>query len=76
MPQELAQLASVWRVFRPASGYRCPSSAIMATKRLTRDFERTLARIETEGAIFAERLQTDEAREVFRPLPNDASRAS
>jgi hypothetical protein len=38
----------------------------MATKRLTRDFERILARIETEGAIFAERLQTDEAREVFR----------
>jgi len=48
----------------------------MATKRLTRDRERILARIETAGAIFAERLQTDEAREVFRPLPNDASRAS
>jgi hypothetical protein len=49
----------------------------MATKRLTRVTATESRRAsETEGAIFAERLQTDEAREVFRALANDASRAS
>jgi enoyl-CoA hydratase/carnithine racemase len=43
-----------------------PLGAIVATKKLMRDRERILARIGEEGAIFTERLQTDEAREAFR----------
>jgi enoyl-CoA hydratase/carnithine racemase len=43
-----------------------PLGAIVATKKLMRDRERILARIDEEGAIFTERLQTDEAREAFR----------
>src|SRR5580704_3725523 len=43
-----------------------PLGAIVATKKLMRDRERLLARIGEESAIFAQRLQTDEAREAFR----------
>jgi len=43
-----------------------PLGALVATKKLMRDSERILAQIGKEGAIFAERLQTDEAREAFR----------
>jgi len=43
-----------------------PLGAIVATKKLMRDRERMLARIDEEGAIFAARLQTAEAREAFR----------
>ena len=43
-----------------------PLGAIVATKKLMRDRGRILARIAEEGARFAERLQTDEAREAFR----------
>jgi len=43
-----------------------PLGALVATKRLMRDRERILARIDEEGAIFGARLQTEEAREAFR----------
>jgi enoyl-CoA hydratase/carnithine racemase len=43
-----------------------PLGAIVATKKLMRDKERMLRRVDEEGAIFAQRLQTDEAREAFR----------
>lgn len=43
-----------------------PFGAIVATKKLMRDAERMLARIDEESAIFAQRLQTAEAREAFR----------
>ena len=43
-----------------------PLGAIVATKKLMRDKERILDRIDEEGAIFAQRLQTDEAREAFK----------
>jgi enoyl-CoA hydratase/carnithine racemase len=43
-----------------------PLGAVLATKRLMRDAERILAQIAKEGAIFAQRLQTAEAREAFR----------
>jgi enoyl-CoA hydratase/carnithine racemase len=42
-----------------------PLGAIVATKRLMRDKQRILARMAEEGAVFAERLQTNEAREAF-----------
>jgi len=43
-----------------------PLGAIVATKKLMRDKERILGRMGEEGAAFAQRLQTDEAREAFR----------
>ena len=42
-----------------------PLGAIVATKRLMRDKQRILGRMTEEGVVFAERLQTDEAREAF-----------
>jgi enoyl-CoA hydratase/carnithine racemase len=42
-----------------------PLGAIVATKRLMRDKQRILGRMAEEGAVFAERLQTNEAREAF-----------
>ena len=42
-----------------------PLGAIVATKRLMRDKERILGRMAEEGAVFAERLRTKEAREAF-----------
>ena len=43
-----------------------PLGAIVATRKLMRERERLLARIGEESAIFAQRLQTGEAREAFR----------
>ena len=43
-----------------------PLGAIVAAKKLMRDREKILGRIDEEGAIFTKRLQTDEAREAFR----------
>jgi enoyl-CoA hydratase/carnithine racemase len=42
-----------------------PLGAIVATKRLMRDKQRILGRMAEESALFAERLQTNEAREAF-----------
>lgn len=42
-----------------------PLGAIVATKKLMRDKQRILSRMDEEGVVFAERLQTDEAREAF-----------
>ncbi len=42
-----------------------PLGAIVATKKLMRDKERLLSRMEEEGAVFAQRLKTGEAREAF-----------
>ena len=42
-----------------------PLGAIVATKSLMRDREKILARIDQEGAVFGQRLQTAEAREAF-----------
>ena len=42
-----------------------PLGAIVATKRLMRDKQRILGRMAEEGAVFAQRLQTNEAREAF-----------
>lgn len=42
-----------------------PLGAVMATKKLMRETEAMLARIARESKVFAERLQTDEAREAF-----------
>jgi len=55
--------------------------AVVATKKLMRNKEGILARIDKEGAIFRERLQTDEAREAFsafaqRRQPDFTKRAS
>src|SRR5271155_1358787 len=43
-----------------------PLGAIVATKKLMRDKDRILARMDEEGAVFAQRLRTDEAREAFK----------
>ena len=43
-----------------------PLGAIVATKKLMRERERILARMAEESAVFAQRLQTEEAREAFR----------
>jgi enoyl-CoA hydratase/carnithine racemase len=43
-----------------------PLGAIVATKKLMRDKERIRRRMDEEGAIFAQRLQTEEARETFK----------
>ncbi|MGD0672442.1 MAG: enoyl-CoA hydratase-related protein [Candidatus Binatus sp.] len=43
-----------------------PLGAIVATKKLMRDRERILRRMDEEAAIFAQRLQTDEAREALK----------
>jgi enoyl-CoA hydratase/carnithine racemase len=43
-----------------------PLGAIVATKKLMRDRERILRHMDEEGAVFAQRLQTDEAREAFK----------
>jgi enoyl-CoA hydratase/carnithine racemase len=43
-----------------------PLGAIVATKKLMRDKERIRRRMDEEGAIFAQRLQTEEAREAFK----------
>ena len=43
-----------------------PLGAIVATKRLMRDKQRILGRMAEEGAVFAQRLQTNEAREAFK----------
>jgi enoyl-CoA hydratase/carnithine racemase len=42
-----------------------PLGSLMATKKLMRNPEAMLAQIQTEGAIFAERLRTAEAAEAF-----------
>jgi enoyl-CoA hydratase/carnithine racemase len=42
-----------------------PLGAIVATKSLMRDTQRILDRMAEEGAVFAQRLQTKEAREAF-----------
>src|SRR5581483_1787070 len=42
-----------------------PAGSILATKRLMRDAAQLLARMDTEGAIFSERLKSDEAREAL-----------
>lgn len=42
-----------------------PLGALTVTKRLMRDAEKISALMDTEGALFAERLQTAEAREAF-----------
>jgi len=42
-----------------------PLGAVVATKKLMRDKKRILAQIDQEGAVFAERLKTAEAREAF-----------
>jgi NAD(P)H-dependent flavin oxidoreductase YrpB (nitropropane dioxygenase family) len=52
----------------PSAASRARSGAqttIVATKRLMCDKQRILGRMDEEGAVFAERLQTNEAREVF-----------
>jgi enoyl-CoA hydratase/carnithine racemase len=43
-----------------------PLGAIIATKKLMRDKKRILTRMDEEGAVFAERLKTIEAREAFQ----------
>lgn len=43
-----------------------PLGAVVAAKKLMRDRERILARMAEESAVFAQRLQTEEAREAFR----------
>jgi len=43
-----------------------PPGSITATKTLMRDKERIASRMAEEGAAFAERLQTSEAREAFQ----------
>ena len=43
-----------------------PLGSLIATKRLLRDRARILDQIDSEGAIFAERLKTAEAAEAFR----------
>jgi enoyl-CoA hydratase/carnithine racemase len=58
-----------------------PLGAVMATKQLMRESEAILARIAQETTVFGERLQTAEAREVFRAFaekrpPNFAKLAS
>lgn len=42
-----------------------PLGALTVTKRLMRDAEKIAELMDTEGALFAERLQTAEAREAF-----------
>ncbi len=44
---------------------RKPAEALRLTKKLMRDPETLLARMHQEGALFAERLQSDEARAAF-----------
>jgi len=43
-----------------------PLGAIVATKKLMRNKEQILRRMDEEGAIFAQRLQTGEAKEAFK----------
>ncbi|MDP2331607.1 MAG: enoyl-CoA hydratase [Reyranella sp.] len=59
---------------------RRPPGALSHTKALMREFEAIAARIDRESVIFAERLQTAEAREAFtafaeRRQPNFSSAA-
>jgi enoyl-CoA hydratase/carnithine racemase len=42
-----------------------PSGSIIATKKLMREMEAILSRMNAESQIFNERLRTDEAREAF-----------
>jgi enoyl-CoA hydratase/carnithine racemase len=42
-----------------------PAGSLSQTKALMRDMDRIAAQIGREGALFRERLQTDEAREAF-----------
>jgi enoyl-CoA hydratase/carnithine racemase len=42
-----------------------PLGAVVATKRLMREKQRILGRMAEEGAVFAQRLQSNEAREAF-----------
>jgi enoyl-CoA hydratase/carnithine racemase len=42
-----------------------PLGAVVATKRLMREKQRILCRMAEEGAVFAQRLQSNEAREAF-----------
>ena len=42
-----------------------PLGAVVATKRLMRNKQRILDRMAEEGAVFAQRLQSKEAREAF-----------
>jgi enoyl-CoA hydratase/carnithine racemase len=42
-----------------------PLGAVVATKKLMRDKQRILGRMAEEGAVFAQRLQSTEAREAF-----------
>jgi enoyl-CoA hydratase/carnithine racemase len=53
-----------------------PVGAIVATKRLMRDKQRIPSRMAEEGAVFAERLQTNEAREAFMLLLSGGNRTS
>lgn len=43
-----------------------PVGSVVSTKKLMRDVAMLLAKIDEEGAIFRERLKSDEAREAFR----------
>ncbi|NRF71636.1 enoyl-CoA hydratase [Aquincola sp. S2] len=55
-----------------------PAGALLATKKLMRDPETLVARMERENEVFARRLQSSEAREAFtafaRRRPPDGSR--
>jgi hypothetical protein len=42
-----------------------PAEALRLTKKLMRDPPALIARMNEEGAIFSERLQSDEARAAF-----------
>jgi enoyl-CoA hydratase/carnithine racemase len=42
-----------------------PAGSLSQTKALMRDMERIAAQISREGALFSQRLRTDEAREAF-----------
>ncbi|NEX93157.1 enoyl-CoA hydratase, partial [Caulobacter sp. 17J65-9] len=42
-----------------------PGGALSATKRLMRDGEAIWAHMQSEGAVFGERLMSAEAREAF-----------
>ncbi|WP_179404076.1 enoyl-CoA hydratase-related protein [Burkholderia guangdongensis] len=57
-----------------------PAGALSITKRLMRDQERILARMAEEGALFADRLKSAEAREAFAAFaerrPPDFSKLS
>lgn len=57
---------------------RQPAGALLATKKLMRDPDASVARIELENEVFTQRLKSPEAREAFAAFaqrrPPDASR--